>query len=985
MAMAPSGGLARPEPDDALISGRDPGRKPGPRGTWCYHRPLAMSQDSFQPPLQSPRLPSGLRRAARYWWLAYLLLLTGSHLYRWLPPPRGPAPLASGHAAIDLPAMGDDGPIDGRTMRLAYMEWGPVVGTGAGGQNEHGPDSRAERPPILLLHGSPGAAKDFDRLGARLAAGGYRVIAPDLPGFGSSSRDLPSYSIRAHARAVLALLDRLHVERVHVVGWSLGGGVVLTMADTAPERFASLTMMAAVGDQATEGSGSYGLEHLKYAVGYAIFVIGPELIPHFGLLDDHGFAHSFLRNFLDSDQRPLRGFMERLTMPVLILHGRHDFLVPDWAAEEHYRIIPTSKLVMLDASHFLPFLQPAESAEHILEFTRRHDSPDVAPLRCELSFAPRPPHVFGIAGVRFDEAVRAAPWWLLVALVGVAAARWPYGAMALVTVLVLGMELDYIVGTLGLVLGWTVSQAVCIALGRRLRPSDGPGSAPRWTGRFPRVSAADWSRRFQRRGPGVWLAMAAVFRPDLRVRAPMAIGLLGRRAPLYLPGVLLGACLWTAALLIPCLIVAAILVTPLKFALGAVGVMLLWLIILAFARNCVLLFTWTGRRQLVARVRRLIKHEYWPTWFFYIPVVPYMAWLTIRYRHPLAFTACNPGIDAGGGVVGESKSKILASFTSANGFLLETFRIDPHPSPEHRAQLAAQAMARYPALSTFPVILKPDTGFRGFGVRLARSHADILEYLREMTRPVVLQAYHPGPHEVGVLWSRRPAPPPEAIEHGEGGEGGRSGFIYSITRKDFPYVVGDGRRTLEQLIYSHRRLRCQAPVFLHRFADEASRVPPPGERVRLAQSGNHCQGTLFRDGSDLITPELAASIDELARGFAQGQAAVAAAAGGAVGEGGVGGLDFGRFDVRFASEDDLRAGRGFGIVELNGTTGESTNLYDPDKSLLWSYRVLFGQWRLLYQLGARRRRQGVPAMSVFELLASLRRYYRKRPGSPVAD
>jgi hypothetical protein len=203
----------------------------------------------------------------------------------------------------------------------------------------------------------------------------------------------------------------------------------------------------------------------------------------------------------------------------------------------------------------------------------------------------------------------------------------------------------------------------------------------------------------------------------------------------------------------------------------------------------------------------------------------------------------------------------------------------------------------------------------------------------------------------------------------------REGFIYSITRKEFPHVVGDGKRTLEELIYSHPRLRCQAGVFLARFADDASRVLAPGERLRLAQSGNHCQGTLFRDGSDLITPELAATIDELASSFARDGEA----------RGGAGGLDFGRFDVRFEAEEDLRAGRGFRILELNGTTGESTNLYDPDRSLVWSYKVLFGQWRLLYQLGSERRRQGCKVLTIRELLVSIRKYYRKRPEAALAD
>ena len=59
--------------------------------------------------------------------------------------------------------------------------------------------------------------------------------------------------------------------------------------------------------------------------------------------------------------------------------------------------------------------------------------------------------------------------------------------------------------------------------------------------------------------------------------------------------------------------------------------------------------------------------------------------------------------------------------------------------------------------------------------------------------------------------------------------------------------------------------------------------------------------------------------------------------------------------------------------------------YDPEKSALWSYRVLFGQWRRLYELGAWRRAQGVEAWTPGMLIRSIREFYRDRPGSALAD
>ena len=69
-------------------------------------------------------------------------------------------------------------------------------------------------------------------------------------------------------------------------------------------------------------------------------------------------------------------------------------------------------------------------------------------------------------------------------------------------------------------------------------------------------------------------------------------------------------------------------------------------------------------------------------------------------------------------------------------------------------------------------------------------------------------------------------------------------------------------------------------------------------------------------------------------------------------------LDFARFDIRYASEADFARGERFTIVEFNGTSSESTSMYDPTKSLWWTYGLLFRHWARLFRLGYARRREG---------------------------
>jgi hypothetical protein len=70
------------------------------------------------------------------------------------------------------------------------------------------------------------------------------------------------------------------------------------------------------------------------------------------------------------------------------------------------------------------------------------------------------------------------------------------------------------------------------------------------------------------------------------------------------------------------------------------------------------------------------------------------------------------------------------------------------------------------------------------------------------------------------------------------------------------------------------------------------------------------------------------------------------------------GFFIGRYDIRYASAEDLRSARAFQIVELNGAASEATSIYDARNSLWAAYRTLFRQWRLVFEIGAANRRLG---------------------------
>ncbi len=356
---------------------------------------------------------------------------------------------------------------------------------------------------------------------------------------------------------------------------------------------------------------------------------------------------------------------------------------------------------------------------------------------------------------------------------------------------------------------------------------------------------------------------------------------------------------------------------------------------------------WLLRRgSLPTVVRRWARWEFWPAWLFYLPVAFYYVWLGLRYRSFTLPSAANPGIPTGG-LIGESKCAILAALHEVNPDLVA----DAYPLvglTTAQRVLALKEILRDHNI-TMPFILKPDVGQRGAGVKLIRSLDAAFDYLTQVDAPVIVQRYAPGPCEIGVFYYRFPNEP--------------RGRIFALTEKIFPVLTGDGTRTIEELIHADPRASMMAEKYLERFALRRGEVLPAGTELKLVESGNHAQGCIFRDGRHLWSPELEDAIDRLSN---------------------IPGFFIGRYDIRYAAEEDLRAGN-FQVVELNGAASEATNIYDSRNSLGGAYRTLFAQWRLVFAIGAANRARGAVSSSLLALWQEWRKYCRAASSYPVAD
>jgi pimeloyl-ACP methyl ester carboxylesterase len=323
-------------------------------GEGCETQPCAAASNSKARRCPTRSVPS---RRTRWRWLsaaAYAIALVGSSVVRGT---AAAPPIPAGVHLLTLNAVGGRGRAS-HSVRLAYREY---RGSGEG-------------TPVLLLHGSPGSSTMFEGL-APLLAPHRMVLVPDLPGFGFSSAKIPDYSFLAHAHYVHDLLEARGLDRVHVVGFSMGGGVALSLANLDPNRLESLTMVSAIGMQEMELLGDYHINHAIHGVQLASVWALSHAVPHTGRFDA---TLSYARNFFDSDQRPLERVLRQIRAPTLFVHGRLDPLVPVEAAIEHARLVPQSELQIIDDDHFMVWEHPERIAVAVNAFLSRVDDRQAA-------------------------------------------------------------------------------------------------------------------------------------------------------------------------------------------------------------------------------------------------------------------------------------------------------------------------------------------------------------------------------------------------------------------------------------------------------------------------------------------------------------------------------------------------------------------------------------------------------------------------------
>ncbi len=885
--------------------------------------------------------------------ILFALLLGASHLLRAL---RGqPDFIEPGSFlhAVEVPLFDRDGLYDNPDTlgeypdkaKIVLEEFGPRLSGDPGD-----PGAPGGNMPVVLLHGSPGRRNDL--AGVAEVLGVKRpTVRPDLPGFGRTTRYVPDYSIYAHARYVVAMCDELGIDRFHVVGFSMGGGVAIALTELCPERIESLTLLAAIGVQEHELLGAYDLNHLIHGLQLSALWGLHELFPHFGLLDQSILSVQYARNFFDTDQRPLRGMLEAWQGPLAILHGPTDVLVPIAAALEHERIVPQAELTLFDGGHFIAFKQAEAAGKYLDDFfdrveagtaTTRSTAAAERIARSQEAFDPSAvPAVSGFGLVFFG---------ILIALATLVSEDLTCIAVG---ALVGQGRIGFVPGVIACILGIYIGDVLLFLAGRWIGRGTLHRAPLKWFLSEERVARS--SAWLERRGPLV--IFLSRFLPGARLPTYFASGILRTSFWRFSLWFALAAILWTPILVWVSGRIGGALTDRVRFLeenllMGLVVTLAVVFVMVKFVRP---LLSRRGRGEMVGKWKRVRHYEFWPLWAFYIPIVAYCAWRGLVERKFLAFTAVNPGMPHSG-VIGESKTDILEGIARVRPEVVPAMEtLSAAASPSERMRCARAFMEEHTL--DFPIVIKPDVGERGAGVRVLSDEAQLEEAFAnsrvgsvssDPTRGTwILQEFLPGV-EYGLFYSRE-----AEAEEGE---------IFSITKKALPRVVGDGQHALGVLILRDKRTVAQAPYLLDKNKDRLELVPAAGETVLLGDIGSHCRGTRFSDGEAVRTPELEAALERVA--------------------GSIPGFHFGRFDVKSPDEKALRRGD-FKIIELNGVTSEAGDAYDPDKNVFQAWGTIMGQWRRAYRIGAENARRGARVTGVAALfsLVFLRRHDRSSAGA----
>jgi hypothetical protein len=312
--------------------------------------------------------------------------------------------------------------------------------------------------------------------------------------------------------------------------------------------------------------------------------------------------------------------------------------------------------------------------------------------------------------------------------------------------------------------------------------------------------------------------------------------------------------------------------------------------------------------MLKNKLNKLFEWEYWPSFMFYIPNVPYGIYLAIKARSLTFFTAVNPAIIFSGNGA-ESKYETIKLIPKK--YRPITLFVQKNESIKKVILNLENLKLQY------PLIIKPDIGFKGLLVKQIFNKNELINYLNKNNCiDLLIQEFVDFKNECGVFYHRLPT--------------AKNGKITSITLKKFPFVKGNGKMNLRELIEKDER----ATNYKHLYTnlDYNFNEILKNEEVKILNVlGNHCKGAEFKNGNHLISNNLEVVFDEILKDIPN--------------------FYYGRLDIKYNTLESLLNKENFKIIEINGIISEPTHIYDASKtSYFKALKEIRKHWKIAYEI-----------------------------------
>lgn len=228
---------------------------------------------------------------------------------------------------------------------------------------------------VFMLHGLGASCYSFRHMWAYLD--GYRVYAPDWPGFGRSEKPWDfDYSVKGFATWLRDVMDSLGIEKAHLIGNSMGGISAVGMARYFPERVGKLVLLGTpayledkppllwplrwpvIGRLYEACLGAWLIPIVARTVFVDKSLVTPEMVEEYAFgLREPGGTHSaaqFIRNAVPPDVEEILAWYPSLPSETLVIVGTHDGVVDPKNAEKFSKVIPHGTFLKVEQCGHAP-------------------------------------------------------------------------------------------------------------------------------------------------------------------------------------------------------------------------------------------------------------------------------------------------------------------------------------------------------------------------------------------------------------------------------------------------------------------------------------------------------------------------------------------------------------------------------------------------------------------------------------------------------